>query len=395
MKIYLVGGCVRDQLLGRPVRDRDWVVVGAAAADMLARGFQQVGKDFPVFLHPVSREEYALARGATIEDDLAARDLTINAMAMSESGALVDPFGGRADLEARVLRSVPGFANDAIRILRAARFAAQLNGFTIAPETLALMTELTAAGALHGVTPERVWLELDKALGCDHPSRFFLALRQCGALARLLPEIDALFDVPQPIQHHPEGDVGTHTMMVVDAAARLTAAHLTVGRAVRFAALVHDLGKGLTPADRLPSHPGHEDMGAALVEPLVRRLAGPIAWAELGTLVARWHGQVHKAAELRPGTLLKLLEAADAFHHPERLESLLLACEADFRGRLGKENAPYPQADHIRAAAMAAARVTARDLITTGHAPGPRLGEVLFQKRAEAIRRALSCVEPD
>lgn len=390
MKTYLVGGCVRDQLLGRPIRDRDWVFVGATAGDMLARGFQQVGKDFPVFLHPDTREEYALARGASIEDDLAARDLTINAMAVDEDGALVDPFGGRADLEARVLRPVPGFANDPIRILRAARFTAQLDGFSIAPETLALMTEMTAAGALDAVTPERVWLELDKALGCDRPSRFFLALRQCAALARLLPEIDALFGVPQPVQHHPEGDVGTHTMMVVDSAARLTA-----DRAVRFAALVHDLGKGLPPADRLPSHPGHEDLGAALVQPLVRRLAGPMAWAELGTLVARWHGQVHKAAELRPGTMLKLLEAADAFHHPERLEALLLACEADFRGRLGKENTAYPQADHIRTAATAAARITARDLINAGHAPGPRLGEVLFQKRAEAIRRALPCIEPD
>jgi tRNA nucleotidyltransferase (CCA-adding enzyme) len=384
MKRYLVGGCVRDQLLGRPIRDRDWLVVGATTGDMLARGFQQVGKDFPVFLHPLSREEHALARGTTVTDDLAARDLTINAMAMGEDGALIDPFGGRADLEARVLRPVPGFARDPIRILRAARFAAQLDGFTIAPETLALMTQLTAAGALDAATPERMWLELDKALGCDRPSRFFLALRECGALARLLPEVDVLFDVPQPIQHHPEGDVGTHTMMVVDAAARLTA-----DRAVRFAALVHDVGKGLTPTDRLPSHPGHEEAGAALIKPLVRRLAGPMAWAELGTLVARWHGQVHKAAELRPGTMLTLLEAADAFHHPERLEALLLACEADFRGRLGKENAAYPQADRIRAAATAAATITARDLIKAGHAPGPRLGEVLFQKRAETIRQTL------
>lgn len=385
MKAFLVGGCVRDRLLGLPVRDRDWVVVGASPEDMAARGFQPVGRDFTVFLHPDTREEYALARGDCIKDDLAARDLTINAMALDQDGTLVDPFGGRADLEAKVLRHVPGFADDPVRILRAARFTAQLDGFAIAAGTMALMRELTQAGALDGATPERIWLELDKALGTDRPSRFFLALRECGALVRLLPELDALFGVPQRPDYHPEGCAGTHTMLVVDAAARLTDE-----RATRFAALVHDLGKALTPPDMLPRHHGHEEAGAGLVEPLVRRLAGPMAWAELGELTARWHGQVHKATELRPSTLLKLLEAADAFHRLERLDALLTACTADFRGRTGNEDAAYPQADLVRRARDAAAAVTARTLIAAGHAPGPKLGDMLFQRRAEEIRDALN-----
>ncbi len=392
---YLVGGCVRDRLLGLPVRDRDWVVVGETADTLVARGYQRVGSDFPVFLDATG-EEHALARigwgvgssfhpAATVEDDLQHRDLTINAIAMDADGAIVDPVGGVADLRAKVLRHVgPSFAEDPIRVMRAARFAARLPEFTIAPETMALMADITARGELDAVTPERVWLELDKALSVDRPSTFFLVLRQCGALQRLLPEIDDLFGVPQPPAHHPEVDSGLHTMMVVD-----TAARLTVDRAVRFAALVHDLGKGSTPREEWPRHIGHEARGASMVGPLVRRLAGPNAYSELGALAARLHITVARAAELRPGTLLEVLEAADAFHRPERLDALLLVCEADARGRLGHEDDDFPQAALLRQALAAATVVTAKQLIAQGVEPSPRLGEILFQRRAEAVRAAL------
>ncbi len=396
MKAFLVGGCVRDRLLGLPVNDCDWVVVEATPEEMTDKGFQRVGKGFPVYLHPETGEEYALARvgwgehasfhpAATLEDDLRHRDFTINAMALEENGRLIDPLGGSADLAAKVIRAVgASLAEDPVRVLRAARFTARLDGFEIAPETLAEMARLAAVGALAGLTPERVWRELDKALATPRPSRFFLALREAGALAPLFPEIDALFGVPQRPEYHPEIDTGIHTMMVVDMAARLTE-----NRAVRFAALVHDLGKGATPPQEWPRHHGHEERGAALVGPFVQRLAGPSLWAELGILSARWHGLVHKVAELRHGTVLDILEATDSFHRPERLDALLIAAEADKRGRLGNEDASYPQAELWRRALAAATVVTARDLVDAGHAPGPKLAELLFQRRAEAIRKAL------
>lgn len=380
LKAYLVGGCVRDRLLGLATRDRDWVVVGVQAADLLARGFRAVGKDVTVFLHPDTGEEYTLA--ASLDEDLRRRDLTVNAMAMDEAGTLIDPLGGAADLAAGMLRHVgPGFASDPIRILRTCRFAARFDTFAIAAQTRALMTDLVAAGALDKATPERVWLELDKALGTPRPSRFVVEARQCGALARVLPEVDALFGVPQRADHHPEIDTGRHTMMVVDLAARLTE-----DRAIRFAALVHDLGKGTTPSDRWPSHHGHEERGAELVASLVRRLAGQTRYADLGRHAARWHGLIHNVAELRPGTMLDVLMAVDAFRRPGQLEAVLIAAEADKRGRLGREADPYPQADHWRQALAAAARVTARDLIVAGHQPGPRLAAIMRQRRAEAIR---------
>jgi tRNA nucleotidyltransferase (CCA-adding enzyme) len=363
---------------------------------MIAQGFQRVGKGFPVFLHPETGEEYALARvgwgedavfdpSTTLEEDLRHRDFTINAMAEDGNGQLIDPLGGQADLSAGVIRHNPGsLEDDPVRILRAARLAAQLDGFTIAAETLAEMARLATVGALDNLTPERMWQELDKALGADRPSIFFLALREAGALARLFPEIDHLFGVPQRADYHPEIDTGTHTMMVLDMAARLTPI-----RAIRFAALVHDLGKGLTAPKILPSHHGHEESGAALVGPLVRRLAGPNLFTELGELTARWHGLVHKIDELRPGTVVEVLEAADAFHRPERLDALLIAAEADKRGRRGHEDDHYPQAEIWRAALRTAAAITARDIISAGHEPGPKLAAILFQRRAEAIRRGM------
>lgn len=394
---FLVGGCVRDRMLGVPGRDRDWVVVGATPEDMALLGFQRVGKGFPVFLHPETAEEYALARtgggeraefhpAAALEDDLRRRDFTINAMAMDADGRLIDPTGGAADLGAKVIRHIgESLADDPVRILRAARLAARLDGFSIAPETQAEMARLVAAGALATSTPERLWLELDKALATPRPSRFFVALHRVGVLAAVLPELDALFGVPQRAKFHPEIDTGLHTMMVVD-----RAAVLTDDTAVRFAALVHDLGKGVTPRQDWPRHSGHETRGADLVHPLVRRLGGPNHWAELGQLAATWHGLIPKIAELRPGTVLEVLSAADAFHRPERLEALLIVAETDRRGRLGREEEAFPEASCWRQALAAANTVTARDLVASGHQPGPGLGAVLFQRRAEAIRIALS-----
>lgn len=398
LSAFLVGGCVRDRLLGAPVRDRDWVVVGATPEDMAMLGFQRVGKGFPVFLHPETAEEYALARtgwgeraefhpAATLEDDLRHRDFTINAMAMDAECRLIDPTGGGADLGARVIRHIgDSLAEDPVRILRAARLAARLDGFRVAPETQAEMARLAAAGALATSTPERLWLELEKALATPRPSRFFVALHRVGALAAVLPELDALFGVPQRAKYHPEIDTGLHTMMVVDMAAALTD-----DTSVRFAALVHDLGKGVTPRDEWPRHSGHEARGAELVRPLVRRLGGPNHWAELGQLAATWHGLIPKVAELRPGTVLEVLSAADAFHRPERLDALLVVAEADRRGRIGREEEEaFPEASRWRRALAAANTVTARDLIASGHQPGPGLAAVLFQRRAEAIRGALS-----
>ncbi len=360
MKTYLVGGAVRDRLLGLPVRERDYVVVGATAEELLARGFQPVGKDFPVFLHPETKEEYALARTerksgpgyrgfvvhaaptVTLEEDLRRRDLTINALAEDESGHLIDFHGGLADLKARILRHVSdAFAEDPVRILRVARFAARFAklGFRIAPETLRLMRAMVESGEVDTLVPERVWRELVRALEEDQPSHFFRVLRDCGALARLFPEIDRLWGIPQPKKWHPEIDTGIHVMLVLDQAARLTP-----DTTVRFAALTHDFGKGTTPPEILPSHRGHEERSVALIQDFCQRFRVPRKYRELAITVARYHGLIHKVKELRPGTLLEVLEGTDAFRRPDRFDQILLACEADYRGRETYEERDYAQA---------------------------------------------------
>lgn len=373
LETYLVGGAVRDRLLGRPVNERDFVVVGATPDDLLTRGFRQVGKDFPVFLHPETRDEYALARterktapgyhgfavhaepDVTLEADLQRRDLTINALAEDPSGVLIDPYGGLADLRARVLRHVsPAFAEDPVRILRVARFAARFQalGFRIAPETLELMRAMVDAGEVDALVPERVWQEWARALAEDRPSRFFEVLRECGALARLLPELDRLWGVPQPARWHPEIDTGVHTMLVVDMAARLSPLV-----EVRFAALCHDLGKGTTPAEILPSHKGHEERGVALLESICERFPIPARFRELARITARYHGLAHKVDELRAATVVDLLEGADAFRRPGRFHRMLAACEADYRGRTGYARRAYPQGETLRRLHAAAAAV--------------------------------------
>lgn len=400
MQIYLVGGAVRDRLLGLPVKERDWVVVGATPEQMKARGFRQVGKDFPVFLHPETGEEYALARterktapgyhgfavhaapGVTLEEDLLRRDLTINALAEDAEGRIIDPYGGQADLKARRLRHVsPAFAEDPVRILRVARFAARLAplGFEVAEETAALMRAMVEAGEVDALVPERVWQELVRALAEPAPERFFEVLRGCGALARLFPEIARLFGVPQAPEHHPEVDTGMHTLMVLRQAARLSPEPV-----VRFAALNHDLGKGTTPPAELPRHPDHEARGERLVTGLCARLRAPKAFRDLARITARFHGQVHRVLELAPEDVLRILEGTDAFRRPGRFERLLLACEADSRGRPGYEDAPYPQADHLRAALAAAAAVDARPLVEGG-LKGAGLAAALRELRLQAI----------
>jgi tRNA nucleotidyltransferase (CCA-adding enzyme) len=358
MQTYAVGGAIRDQLLGLPVKDRDWVVVGATPEVMKQRGFTPVGRDFPVFLHPKTHEEYALARterktapgytgfvfhaaeDVTLEQDLARRDLTINAIAQAEDGTLIDPFNGRVDLESKLLRHVsPAFAEDPVRILRVARFAARFTDFSVAPETLALMQQMAAVGEVDALVAERVWQELAKGLLETRPSRMFETLRACGALAKLLPELDRLWGVPQRADYHPEIDTGLHVMMVLDMAARLQAP-----LPARFAALTHDLGKGLTPANILPRHIGHELNSVKLIEPICERLRVPADCRDVARLVARFHGDMHRAAELRPETRLKILERCDALRRPERFGQILLACEADYRGRLGWEERDYAAA---------------------------------------------------
>jgi len=395
MQRFLVGGAVRDRLLGLPVAERDWVVVGATPDELAALGYRRVGRDFPVFIHPNTGEEHTLAcrvRGdlatagpdVTLADDLRARDLTINALAEDADGQLVDVTGGRADLDLRLLRHIDAeaFASDPLRVVRTARLAAQLAplGFRIADPTRALMARLAADGLLAGLTPERVWKELERALAAPAPQRFFAELRATDALAAVLPEVDRLWGVPQPAHWHPEIDTGVHTLMVLEQAARLSPDPV-----VRFAALGHDLGKGTTPPHILPSHRGHGERGVVLIDALCDRLRAPSRYRELARLVARHHGTVHRAAELRPGTLLDLLEAVDAFRRPGRLEQLLLACEADYRGRLGFAERPYPQAAQLRAARQAAATVDAQAIAA---AAPDRVAAALRQARIAAIRRA-------
>jgi tRNA nucleotidyltransferase (CCA-adding enzyme) len=404
MKTYLVGGAVRDRLLGRTVTERDYVVVGATPDDLAALGLRPVGKDFPVFLHPRTGEQYALARterktgpgyygfetrfapDVTLEEDLARRDLTINAMALDDDGNVVDPYGGRRDLEARLLRHVsPAFVEDPLRVLRVARFASRFAGlgFTVAPETLDLMRGIAASGELAALVPERVWVETERALGEQQPTVYFEVLRACGALEFVFPEIAALFGVPQPQKWHPEIDSGLHTLQVLEVAAEMSA-----DTTVRFAALVHDVGKGLTPREQWPRHIGHEAAGAALIERLCARLRAPNEHRDLAVLVARHHASVHRAAELRPGTLLELLEHTDAFRRAERFERMLVACEADARGRGPQLRvAPYPQAALLRGVRDAAAAVRLDPAVVATES-GPLIAERIRAARIDAIRAA-------
>jgi tRNA nucleotidyltransferase (CCA-adding enzyme) len=401
MQIFLVGGAVRDSLLERPVVDHDHVVVGALPDELLALGYKPVGKDFPVFLHPETGEEYALARTerktgrgyhgfvfqadptVTLEQDLARRDLTINAIARDAHGVLTDPFGGVRDLEARVLRHVsPAFVEDPVRVLRVARFAARFAplGFSVAAETMTLMRQMVHDGEVDHLVPERVWAETRKALGEPQPSAFLRVLRDCGALAVLFPEIDALYGVPQRADFHPEIDTGVHVEMVLDAAARLAPGNDVVG----FCALVHDLGKALTPAGELPRHVGHEHRGVAPLRALAERLKVPTEHAALAELVCREHLNAHRAFELKPATIWKLLGALDALRRPARLELFLAACAADKRGRLGHEHDAYPQADYLRQARAAAAAIESASFIAQGKA-GPALGQAMEAARIQAI----------
>ncbi len=399
MQVYLVGGAVRDELLGRPVRERDWVVVGATAEEMSRAGFQQVGKDFPVFLHPRNHEEHALARrerkvapgyrgfttefspDVTLEEDLQRRDLTINAMARLADRTLVDPYGGARDLEARLLRHVsPAFVEDPVRILRVARFAARYSslGFRVADETRELMRAMVRNGEISSLVAERVWQETARALEEDAPQVFFEVLRDCGALAVVFPEVDALWGVPQPERWHPEVDTGVHTMMVLAMAARLSAEPC-----VRFAALTHDLGKADTPRAEWPSHVGHEERSAQRILQLCSRLRVPNEYRELALLVAREHGNAHRAHELRPATVVTLLEKADALRRPERFELFLRACEADKRGRAGLEDRPYTQGTFLRAA-LTAARAIVPDAEDLAH-DGAQIAGRLRKRRIAAV----------
>ncbi|MEO7055511.1 MAG: multifunctional CCA addition/repair protein [Caldimonas sp.] len=407
MRSYIVGGAVRDRLLGLPVQDRDWVVVGATPEAMLADGYTAVGADFPVFLHPQTKEEYALARTerktapgyrgfevhaaaeVTLEEDLQRRDLTINAMAEESSGSLVDPWGGSRDLAAKVLRHVsPAFSEDPVRILRVARFAARFADFTVAPETFVLMRGMVDAGEIDALVPERVWREVSRGLMERAPSRMFGVLRECGALARVLPEVDRLFGVPQRADYHPEVDTGVHLMMVLDMAARLGAS-----LAVRYACLGHDLGKGTTPADVLPRHTGHEERSVRLVRALSERLRVDNACSALAETTAREHGNIHRSNDFSAAAIVRLLERCDAMRRPDRFAELLLACECDARGRLGLEERPYPQRprllEALRLTTAINATAVAQDATARGLA-GPAIGAAIHAARVEALRGVCS-----
>jgi tRNA nucleotidyltransferase (CCA-adding enzyme) len=403
VKIYAVGGAVRDRLLGRPLADQDYVVVGSTPEQMEQLGYRPVGRDFPVFLHPQTHEEYALARTerktargykgfeiqaspeVTLEQDLARRDLTINAIARDDSGNIIDPYHGVADLRAGILRHVSqAFVEDPVRVLRVARFTARF-GFGIAPETLKLMREMVSNGEVDHLVPERVWQELSRGLMEDRPSRMLLALRDCGALERILPEVDALFGVPQPAQNHPEVDTGLHILLVADYAAAQN-----YPLTVRFAALTHDLGKAVTPREHWPKHHGHERNSVELAERLCERLRVPGECRDLAVLAARYHGDVHRAAELRPATVLKLLWAADVYRRPVRFEELLAACSCDYHGRSGFETRAYPQADLLRRAAAAARAVDAGAIAQRVNGDPGRIAAAIEAARLEAVSKALS-----
>ena len=411
MQIYMVGGAVRDKLLGRPVNDHDWVVVGATPEQMLELGYLPVGRDFPVFLHPETREEYALARterksgrgyrgfvvhsapDVTLEEDLSRRDLTINAIAEivdgTGAGGIFDPYSGTQDIEARVLRHVTdAFREDPVRILRVARFAARFTDFTVAPETMQLMREMVEHGEVDHLVPERVWQELARGLMEEKPSRMFEVLRDCGALAVLLPEVARLWGVPQRAEYHPEVDTGVHLMMVLDMAARLSAP-LTV----RFACLAHDLGKGTTPADVLPRHIDHETRSAELLKDVAERLRVPVDCREIADVVAREHGHIHRSQDLSAAALVRLLERCDAIRKPERFAEVLLACECDARGRLGFEESAYPQRPRLLAVLAAVQAVVTREIAAQAAAKGqsgPQVGALIHQARVEAVAQWLS-----
>lgn len=383
MKIYLVGGAVRDELLGYPYKEKDWVVVGATVAEMLAAGYQQVGKDFPVFLHPESKEEYALARterktaagykgfevhaspDVTLEEDLVRRDLTINAIARDENNQLIDPYHGIEDIQNKTLRHVSNaFSEDPVRILRVARFMARYAdmGFTVASDTLRLMIAMVDAGEVDALVPERVWQEMQKALTEKTPSAFITTLRDCGALKRIMPELDCLWGVPQPVEHHPEIDTGIHTMMVLEQACKLSQ-----DPQVRFAALVHDLGKGTTPETEWPSHVDHEARGAKIVLEVCKRLRIPNEYRDLAERTARLHLHYHRALELKASSVIKTLEQLDAYRKPQRFENFLLACEADARGRTGYENKDFPQGDFFRQALNVTKNINTSELRSLGY----------------------------
>ena len=407
MQIYMVGGAVRDALLGLPVQDRDWVVVGATPEALAAQGYVPVGKDFPVFLHPASREEYALARterktaqgyrgfavhaapDVTLEEDLARRDLTINAIAQGDDGVLTDPYGGQRDIAARVLRHVTeAFAEDPVRILRVARFAARFPDFSIAPETMALMQRMVADGEVDALVPERVWQELARGLMAQQPSRMFEVLRACGALHKLLPEVARLWGVPQRAEYHPEVDTGVHLMMVLDMAAQLQAPI-----EVRFACLGHDLGKGTTPQAEWPRHIGHEERSARLLKALCLRLRVPNDCSELAEVVAREHGNIHRSGEFGAAALVRLLERCDAFRKPERFADILLACECDARGRLGLNEQPSPQRQRLLGALSAAQSVNTAEVAAAAEAQGlsgAAIGQAVQAARTEALNAWLS-----
>lgn len=403
MKIFAVGGAVRDELLGLPVKDRDYVVVGATPKDMVAQGFRPVGKDFPVFLHPRTHEEYALARterktapgykgfvfhtdpDVTLEQDLVRRDLTINAIARADGGTLVDPFNGKKDLQERVFRHVSdAFVEDPVRILRVARFAARFIDFTVASETNALMQSMVAAGEVDALVPERVWQELARGLMEVQPSRMFEVLRACGALARILPELDVLWGVPQPQKYHPEIDTGVHVMMVIDTAARANYA-----LPVRFAALVHDLGKGATPATEWPSHHGHEELGVELVERVCQRLKTPGDARDLALMTAREHGNVGRALDLRASTIVNLFGRCDAFRKPQRFIDMLRATECDYRGRTGYAEQPFPQFAYLQAALHAARSVNAGVIAGMFQQQPQRIPEAIHAARVEVVNQMM------
>ena len=400
MKIYLVGGAVRDELLGYPFTEKDWVVVGATVDEMLAKGFQQVGKDFPVFLHPTTKEEHALARterktaagytgfevhaspDVTLEEDLIRRDLTINAIAKDENDELVDPYNGYTDIQNKILRHVSqAFSEDPVRILRIARFMARYAhlGFTIADETMSLMKDMVTAGEVDALVPERVWQEMHKALGEQTPTAFITTLRDCGALQRIIPELDRLWGVPQPEEHHPEIDTGIHTMLVLEQACRLSDSN-----DVRFAALMHDLGKGTTAEEEWPRHIGHEARGADIVKTVCQRMRIPNEFRDLAECTARFHLHFHRALELKPATVVKTLEQLDAYRKPERFEKFLLASEADARGRPGYENKDYQQGNFFRQALAVSKDVDVNALREQGY-ENMKLAEKIKEKRIESV----------
>lgn len=402
MKAYLVGGAVRDTLLKLPVRERDWVVIGETPEAMIARGYIEVGKDFPVFLHPETKDEYALARierktthgykgfavhatpDVSMEEDLMRRDLTINAMALMDNGEIFDPYGGQEDLKNRIFRHISSaFCEDPVRVLRIARFCARYQhlGFSIAPETQQLMQEMVTQGEIDHLVAERVWAETVKALGEQTPTAYFQALRDCGALARIFPELDNLFGVPQPASYHPEIDTGIHTLMVLEQAVLLSDK-----TTVRFAALVHDLGKALTPADKWPSHHGHETLGLSALKELCRRLRVPNNYQKLALQVMEHHTHCHRALELKPGTLCEKLTSLGAFKADNQLNDFLLACEADARGRLGLEDQPYPQAGYILAA-QKAARLIDSSAVSNKNLKGKEIGLAIQQLRSQEISK--------